>query len=221
MLFGIVTCPLDVSVLVILFLYVVMKIECFALMSMTDLLLLEISATALGLIFLVLLIKENIWCWFFGAISSILSIILFYKTQLYSEAILYFYYVIIAGYGYHLWSSAGRGKGELRISDNPLKKNVLYTVIAGSLGLLLGYFFDRNTNADQPYLDAQTTMFSFLASYLEAHKILSGWIFWIVINAVTIGLYTYKGLYFYTALMVVYLILSFIGYFMWRRNLAA
>ena len=148
-----------------------------------------------------------------------MSIVLFYKTQLYSEAILYFYYVIIAGYGYHLWSSARKKNGELSIADYPLKKNALFTIIAGSLGLLLGYFFDKNTDADQPYLDAQTTMFSFLASYLEAHKILSGWIFWIVINAVTIGLYTYKDLYFYAALMVAYLVLSFIGFSTWKKNL--
>ena len=186
---------------------------------MSDLLLLEITATMLGLVFLILLINENILCWLFGAFSSGLSILLFYKTQLYSEAVLYFYYVIIAGYGYYIWSRASKKGVELKIRDNSLVKNIISTIIAVSIGLLLGYFFDKKTNADQPYLDAQTTIFSFLASYLEAHKILSGWIFWIVVNGVTIGLYLYKDLYFYAGLMVIYFVLSFIGYFSWKRKL--
>ena len=60
---------------------------------------LELIAVILGLIYLILLIKEKIACWIFGILSSAISIYLFYSIQLYSEAILYFYYVIIGIYG--------------------------------------------------------------------------------------------------------------------------
>lgn len=185
---------------------------------MNELLLLEIAATVLGLLFLILLIKENIWCWVFGGMSSFLSIILFYYSQLYAEAILYFYYVIIAVYGYFIWSRSRQKGKSLPITDISLIKSLLFVLIGGIVGLLLGIILERNTDADLPYVDAQTTIFSFLASYLEAHKILSGWIFWIIINAITIGMYSFKGLYFYAGLMVVYFSLSVFGYFQWKKQ---
>ena len=63
-----------------------------------------------------------------------------------------------------------------------------------------------------------TTIFSFIASYLEAHKILGGWLYWIVINAVSVILYFERGLQIYAALMVVYFGLSVVAYFSWRKK---
>ena len=177
---------------------------------------LEVSATSLGLVFLILLIRENIWCWLFGAVSSVLSILLFYYSHLYAEAVLYIYYVIMAGYGYCIWSRPKGGKS-LKITDYTAGKNLKMIFIAVVLGLGLGCGLSKWSDADLPFIDSQTTMFSFVATYLEAHKILSGWIFWIVVNAATIGLYAYKGLIFYSGLMVIYLGLSFYGYFEWKR----
>ena len=73
---------------------------------------LELIAVILGLIYLILLIKEKIACWIFGILSSAISIYLFYSIQLYSEAILYFYYVLIGIYGFWLWSTQ-RGRKEV------------------------------------------------------------------------------------------------------------
>ena len=56
---------------------------------------------------------------------------------------------------------------------------------------------------------------------MQAEKILSSWHFWIVINTVTIGLYLSKDLYLYSALMVVYLVMSAIGLHQWQVKLKA
>ena len=74
------------------------------------------------------------------------------------------------------------------------------------------------TDADKPYFDATTSIFSYFASYLEAKKILSSWIYWIVINLFTIGLYHTKDLSFYSGLMVVYLGMSVVGYMKWKKE---
>ena len=62
-------------------------------------------------------------------------------------------------------------------------------------------------------------MFSFVASYMQAHKILSNWVFWIVINAVSVYLYSTRALDIYAALMVAYTALSIIGWIDWRRKI--
>jgi len=179
------------------------------------LLIIEILATVTSLGYLILLIRQNIWCWPLSIISGLLSIYLFIQSKLYSESILYGYFILISIYGWWNWS---RPKKQLKVSTW-LPKYHLLTILTGivfSLGL--GYFFETNTDADKPYLDATTTIFSFIASILEAKKILSGWIYWIIINGVTVGLYFSKSLDIYAALMVIYFIMSIVGYQTWRKD---
>ena len=85
-------------------------------------LLLEIFSVGLSLIFLILLIKENINCWFFGILGSLVSIFLFYRIGLYAESILYLYYVLIGLYGYQLWATRKKTI-ELPVIDVPKKKS--------------------------------------------------------------------------------------------------
>jgi nicotinamide riboside transporter PnuC len=49
----------------------------------------------LSLIYLALLMKEKIAYWFFRIAASIISIYLLYSIGLYSEPLLYIYYVIV------------------------------------------------------------------------------------------------------------------------------
>lgn len=176
---------------------------------------LEIISVIFGLIYLILMIKENIWCWAFGIVGSGLSIFLFIETKLYSEAILYAYYVVIGIYGWWLW---GRPKGKLLIGKWKGYQHIIAVVICVLLSMLMGYGFSIWTDADKPYFDSTTSVFSYFASYLEAKKILSSWIYWIVVNLLTIGLYHTKDLSFYSGLMAVYLVLSVVGYFRWKKS---
>lgn len=182
---------------------------------MSLLLAIEILATLTSLGYLLLLIKQNIWCWPLSIVSGLLSIYLFLESKLYSESILYGYFVLISIYGWWNWS---RPKNPLKITTwKPLYH--LVTVLIGiALSLGLGYTFITYTDADKPYFDATTTMFSFIASILEARKILSAWIYWIIINGVTVGLYFSKSLDIYAGLMVIYFVMSIVGYREWRKD---
>ena len=177
----------------------------------------EILSVITGLLWIVLLIRENILCWLFGIISSALSIYLFYSTKLYSEAILYIYFVLIGIYGWYMWNKKDSAGDSLKITDYSWKSHSLVIVI-GLLGTyFLGNFFS-STDAARPYHDASSTSFSFLASYLEAKKILSGWLYWICINAFSVWLYFDRDLYMYSGLMVIYFILSIYGYWNWKKK---
>ncbi|WP_282123169.1 nicotinamide riboside transporter PnuC [Algibacter mikhailovii] len=180
---------------------------------------LEIIAVVLGLCYLFFLIKEKIICWAFGILGSLVSIFLFYRTGLYSESILYIYYVLIGIYGFFHWKKSLIANKQLPISDFSLQTYAYLIILGEILSLLLAYFFDVYTNASMPYLDAHTTIFSFIASYLEAQKKLASWKFWIVINAVTIFLYAKRDLNLYTILTLIYLVFSFVGYFQWKKKL--
>ena len=179
------------------------------------LLAIEILATITSLGYLVLLIRQNSWCWPLAIISAVLSIFLFVQSKLYSESILYGYYILISAYGWWNWS---RPKKPLKVTTWQPRYHLITLLVGSALAMGLGHFFETNTDADKPYLDATTTIFSFIASILEARKILSGWIYWIVINGVTVGLYFSKSLDLYAGLMVLYFVLSIVGYRTWSKE---
>lgn len=181
-------------------------------------LIVECTAAVFSLLFLYLLIRENTWCWPFGIASSLLSIYLFIDAKLYSEAILFLYYVAIGVYGWWVWMRPRLGGAPLSVIKWSWKKSLLAFVISlfGAIGL--GYFFSSQTDAANPYVDATTTAFSFLASYLEAHKVLSAWLYWIAINAVSVWLYYQRDLEIYSALMLIYFCVSIYGYYTWKKR---
>jgi len=182
---------------------------------MDILLALEIFSVITGLGFIILMIYQNIWCWPIGILSSISSIYLFFASKLYAESFLYFYYVLIGIYGWYTWNKA-KGK------PLPIKKvNVSFKAVIIVLGILLslflGFMFKTYTDAERPFADSSSTVFSLIASYMEAHKILSSWFFWIAINLFSIWLYMDRGLKFYAGLMVIYFLLSVAGYLHWNK----
>lgn len=179
---------------------------------------LEVLGVVFNLLYLILLIKEKIVCWLFGILGSAISIWLFIRMQLFSESILYIYYVIIGFYGYYSWNKRGTNNEVLHISEWRFPPHIISLIVGLVGGYGLGYYFDTYTEAQNAYFDAYTTIFSFIASYMEAKKILSSWFYWIIINGATIFLYSSRGLDIYSMLTIVYFITSFVGYFNWRKK---
>ena len=184
---------------------------------MDPLLILEIFAVAMGVLFIILLIAENVWCWLFGILSSLAYIFLMYYSKLYSESILYVFYVGIGFYGWYQWSRVDEQKPEIK--RTPIIKLIFMIMLGGLASYVLGSYFANNTDANRPYEDAGSTVFSLIASFMEAHKWLSAWIFWIIINAFSIWLYFDRSLNLSSFLMLIYFLLSLFGYIQWRKKL--
>lgn len=178
---------------------------------------LEIVATLSGIIYVLLAIRENIWCWLFGIVSSAISIYLFVGAQLYAEAVLYIYYVWAGIYGWYNW---GRGaeKGALPVIELKFQQHLLWIGLGLVGAILLATLLQTYTNAALPLLDAHTTVFSFIATYFVTQKVLSNWLYWIVIDAVSVGLYWNRELYYLSFLMFFYTIIAIWGFYQWRKQ---
>ena len=87
------------------------------------------------------------------------------------------------------------------------------------LTLISGYILSGYTNSDLPWLDAFTTSASIVAMWMLARKILENWLFWIIIDIVSMGMYIYKGLFPTVILFFVYSTVAIIGYYEWRKDL--
>lgn len=181
----------------------------------------EIIGTVFSILFLYLLINKNKYCWPFGIISSILSIYLFVTVKLYSEASLYGFYVIFGFYGWWNWNknAAKNLTKEIQISEIRKAPLLIYVIAAGLLSGAIGYFWENYSDADFPYIDATTTSFALLATWLEAKRIFQTWYFWILLNAGSIVLYFVKELPIYALLMLIYSAMSIWGWWVWRKDL--
>lgn len=177
----------------------------------------EWAAVLSGLLYVVLAARGNIWCWFWGGWNALFSIYLFFELKLYAESALYFYYLLAAFYGAFAWKYATRVSERDGITEWPWRWHA--TLIGGGLVLSLALYqvLVRFTDAQMPLIDAHTTIFSFLATYLVTRKIRSNWLYWMAIDAVSVGLYANRGIYLYALLMGVYTVIAYFGYRRWHR----
>jgi nicotinamide mononucleotide transporter len=176
---------------------------------------LEIIAVLAAIMYLVLAIRENIWCWFFAFISTGIYIYLFHSVSLLSESLLNVYYLLMAVYGWYQWRRGNHHEGRKIISWS-FRKHGLLIILTGLMVPLLGYTMNQ-LGASMPYLDAFTTCFAVLATVMVAHKVLENWHYWLVINVTSVYLFSSKELYLTAAMFVLYVVLTIIGYINWKN----
>ena len=129
-------------------------------------------------------------------------------------------YMAMAVYGWRQWKFGGTGRNALPVSRwRPLTHvGVLALILAATI--VSGNLLATNTDAAWPFLDSFTTWASVLTTFMVARKVLENWIYWIVIDALSILLYAERGLYLYAALFTAYVVIAAFGYLSWRRGLA-
>jgi nicotinamide mononucleotide transporter len=181
---------------------------------------LEAAGVFLGVLYLVLAIRESLWCWPAAFLSSVLTIVVMFEARLYSEAALNVFYAAMAIYGWYQWRYGGRGQGApaLPISRWPLKAHAF--AIGGSvlLSAVIGWFMSRHTVAAFPYLDAFVTVSSIVTTYMVARKILENWLYWLVVDSLSLYLYLERELFLYVGLFALYLVLVVLGWVRWHRD---
>lgn len=173
----------------------------------------EAAAVALAIAYLVLAIRQNVICWFAAFASSLIYLVVFYTARLYMESVLQIFYAAMAVYGYWEWTRGGADAKGLRITVwSPRQHAIALTVVAGfasGFGLLMS-----RTDAAFPYADSFTTVAAIVTTFMVARKVLENWLYWFVIDSISVYLYLARGLTLTALLFVLYLVLIVIG---WRR----
>ena len=183
--------------------------------------LLETTAVILAIAYVYLAVKENILCWPCAFISTMIYTYLFWDAALLSDSLLNAYYMLMAIYGFFLWQKIPQSNSKpmnLKINIWPKTTHALLISITLLISLSIGWFVDNYTMADFPYLDAATTCFALLATFLQVRKELFNWCYWIIINSTAMYIYISKDFYQTSGLMLIYLILAIWGLITWRAR---
>lgn len=180
--------------------------------------LLELAAVIFAVAYLVLAVRENSLCWYAAGISTLIFLFIFWDVKLYMESGLQIYYLAMAFYGWYQWRGANRETASLQVSKWRAKQHVIALVLIATLTFISGSLLNSGTDANLPYLDSFTTWASVVTTFMVARKILENWLYWLVIDSVSIYLYLDRELYFTSLLFAIYIVIIFFGWFAWNRS---
>lgn len=179
---------------------------------------LETLAVALGISYLLLAMCENSLCWYCAFFSTAIYVYIFGDVSLYMESALNVYYMGMAVYGWLQWQKGGANHSGVEIVRWTAKHHIICILVILIASVISGYLLSVNTDARLPYLDSFTTWASVLTTVMVARKVLENWLYWIVINSVSIYLYIDRDLDQTAAMFTLYLVLSVLGYVVWKKN---
>ncbi|MFI5104127.1 MAG: nicotinamide riboside transporter PnuC [Terriglobales bacterium] len=165
-----------------------------------------------------LLVKENIWNWPVGIANNIFYILIFFQSGLYADMGLQFVYIAISIYGWWNWLHGGRNHSELSVNRASPAALLAYAGIAAAATGVLYFLLRRFTPSTVPLADGLTTAMFLTAQYMMSRKVVENWWFWIIGDALAIGLYIYKDLYLTAVLYVVFMAMCVAGLIEWRKT---
>ena len=178
----------------------------------------EIVAVVFAILYLLLAIRQNIWCWYCAGLSTAIYVWLFIDAKLYMESALNVFYFAMAVYGWSVWRAGRDDRQELPVTVWPWRTHVTALGVIAILVFAMGTYLSRNSDAAWPFVDSATTFAAIWATFLVARKVLENWWYWLVIDTVSIFIYWSRGLELTALLFVVYVIMIPFGLVSWTQS---
>jgi nicotinamide mononucleotide transporter len=178
----------------------------------------ETVAVALAIAYLLLAIRQSIWCWLCAAISSAIYVYLFFDTRLYMESALNSFYFLMAVYGWYAWRSGSAESSGLPVCVWPMRVHGIAILSIAALSGISGFLLQRFTDAALPYVDSLIAFAAVWTTFLVARKVLENWWYWLSIDAASVAVYWSRDLELTALLFVIYLVLIPFGLWNWRHS---
>lgn len=196
---------------------------------------LEIIGTLVGLAYLWLEYRASIYLWIAGIIMPAIYLFVYYNAGLYADFGINVYYLGAAIYGWTMWKYGAilrrtilrrkamdqeeQRQQQETLPITPIPRRYLLPLAIAFAAAFAGiaWILIRFTDSNVPWLDSFTTALSIIGMWMLARKYVEQWWAWIAVDAVSTGLYIYKGLDFTAALYGLYTIIAIFGYLKWRK----
>jgi nicotinamide mononucleotide transporter len=202
----------------------------------------EVFGAVTGIIYVFLEIRQTIWLWPVGIITSAVYIWVFFTSKLYADMSLQGYYLIISCMGWYWWlkgtnhiekgnnSPLEGGQGDVKLdfrTDNvtlqvtrlKLRTGILLALVFISLYSVLWIILSHFTDSPVPEWDSFLTSLSIVATWMLARKIYEHWFLWIAVDSVAAILFITRGLYPTVILYTIYCIMSLAGLLAWKKTI--
>ncbi len=211
------------------------KVEAFAFIS--------------GAICVWLVVKESVWNFPIGIINNVLFIYLFVGAQLYADAGLQVWYILVSLFGIVVWMYGRRIKviEEVDLSKQVVTPGIGYSVsgtikksrnkrapkpitkvslrealiVLALAGAATYWMYERLSGIEgtSPVWDSLTTGLSLAAFWGQCRKLLESWYLWIAADLIYIPLYFSRDLPLTGILYGIFLAMCIAGLAEWKRRM--
>ncbi|MDZ7669650.1 MAG: nicotinamide riboside transporter PnuC [Gammaproteobacteria bacterium] len=183
----------------------------------------EPIGTVLGFVIVWCLIRQNLWAWPLGVAYVVVSVSVLLEARLYANLALHVLgFLPLNLYGWYYWIF-GRAPREAVLPVTRASRASIAALagacVAGTA--ILGTLFSWYTDAALPYWDNGLFVASLAAMWLTARKKIENWLFWFIIDVVSVGVYWAQGLPLYASLYFVYLAMAVAGWRSWKTSMTA
>ena len=187
---------------------------------------LEIFTLITGVIYVILEIRQKSAMWVLGIITSLASMMVFFRQGLYASFGLNTYYLITAFIGLWQWRrDKGAIEGSSRIHLNTLTwKTAAISAaifICGTIGLSVGMEYMSELGFKEnpmSLLDASIAVLSAVATWWLVKAYLQQWWLWIVANGLSVALCASQEMWWMALLYILYMAAAMIGLRHWRKH---
>ena len=181
----------------------------------------EVIAVILSFFYVYWAMKENNLCWYAAFGSTAILTFLFWDASLLMESGLQVYYLLMAVYGWYQWKYGFTQNNQTQampIQVWSAKTHIIHILVVSLLAIGSGYLLQLQGKAAWPFIDSFTTWGAVLTTYMVTQKVLENWVYWIVLDAISIFMYWDRELYLLSLQMVVYTIMAIIGFIAWYKK---
>jgi nicotinamide mononucleotide transporter len=177
---------------------------------------LELAGVVTAALGIWLTTRRLLICWPITLVSIFIYMVVFFRAGLFSDALLQVFFVAFTVYGWWHWWRGVRDEGQVRVVALPVRSLYIAIVLGVAGSFVLGSLAKR-LNAALPYLDAMLMSYSLVATWWQARKHIANWWLWILVDAIYVGEYVYKGLWPTALLYAAFVPLAVLGLRDWRR----
>ncbi len=183
----------------------------------------EPIGTVLGVVIVWCLIRQNLWAWPLGVAYVLVSVSVLLEARLYANLALHVLgFLPLNLYGWYFWLFGKAPEQAVLPVSHSGRTQILVLVGLCALGTaLLGTGYALYTDAALPYWDNALFVASLAAMWLTARKKIENWVFWVVIDVVSVGVYWVQDLPLYAGLYFVYIAMAIAGWRAWKRSMTA
>jgi nicotinamide mononucleotide transporter len=176
----------------------------------------DIAGFVTGIVCVWLAARANIWNFHFGIVNGAILGLVFMQQRLFADASLQVVFIVLNARGLQAWR-AGEQQSESAPVFHTTRRELMRMLLSVALMVPLLWWVLGLMKGSAPLIDATVTSLSIVAQWLLNRRVLENWIWWIVVDLISIPLYVSRGLPLIAALYVVFLLICCQGYVRWRR----
>lgn len=170
---------------------------------------LELIASLLGVVYIILIARKNALGWLAGIISCALFAGLCIESDLMSQGIIQVVNVLMGIWGWVQWQ-----KQVIPVKSYP-KLGIIFLAVLPVI--YVGSIICFPVLSWTTQLDQIALICSLVATVLTVRMIQQNWLLWLVVNGITAITAFSNELYFYAGLSVIYFGVSLYGMYQWKK----